>query len=1157
MTRPQSGRPEPGSKVEVVDGEQPTMLAPGPPPPTSPGLGKKAVPPPPPPLPRPPPIPKKAPSTPPSTLQTPAEPPPDARPSKSSWGPPTSWSTAALNEAVTALEQDLRGVMRDLRQGPLEDQRASAANFVRELRMLFLRHQMRVAAELEAEGDASPELLIALLRREKAELAERWRMASLERAQSLAEAGWSPLGLVHAVDEVVARAPEEISAVYEASSFESRDDDGLGAGIKRSWLGSRHRRLAARDKGGIQRLVRLRSLATYHLSGRVPTRLEEIASLMIDAEEILAARTRALFEAIVDRYESMAQDATLLEPALLRTSRPPPPPLVDPTLTAAKKKLIGTSGPPLSGPPASSRVDGTDTVVSSRPHAPLASGLRHPGPTVEATRRRLGILRKELDAKFSMISAEVAHVTDSIAAHAASIVGETMAELKADLAIVGTFDLADSERAPELRAKERGEALQLVADQFDAARRLVGARYSAVALSLELVVLHGRAQDALAAHGDYLERVIRGRTHIQIARVLSAIDDSLERYRSTLTKEMSGAELASAIHAIAESLEHVVRESTVATSELREELGEERAVLPLLDALTRATQTLAEQYVVPSDPPHREELRLPTSFGTTPIAFRDLVTAHIEASVAPAVVATMKQVTSQVHPAAEALDELDRLVAFNAEFAVSELETYAGEGISSETRELVSGMIIGSLERVRPRIAELAEKSEDWGTDARFALGNAVLGALDRLSSELVDGHASEMRVRLLRQAAEGRRWLERVKQLPRRAADLYARGRHLMERTVGEERLARARRVLGLPEPAAEASPDPSAFAPPARASELPVVYRRLFAAQALEAGDMFLTRKAELARARAALTEHAPGRLRAVALVAIEGTGEDALASALSRSASRRVRRIDLTAPATVEDVSSWFTSGDNGELTVVTGLHWLFSMRPSGFSPLRRFAAGVVADGGRNAWLISADRLVWELAIQISPLREAFPEVIPLKPLPPSDLEKAVLARNAMSGYQPRFELEDLAESNVEQTLLRVMRLGREPQEAWFHDLHAASGGLLRDALRLWMGSIVKFDEPTSTVHIGPIPKTPMGALRRLSEDVLLTLHETARQGWTSADIHAGLFRTDVATASAHLGRLVHLGLLESSEGRYRVAAHLRGAVTRVLIERGWAQ
>jgi len=319
------------------------------------------------------------------------------------------------------------------------------------------------------------------------------------------------------------------------------------------------------------------------------------------------------------------------------------------------------------------------------------------------------------------------------------------------------------------------------------------------------------------------------------------------------------------------------------------------------------------------------------------------------------------------------------------------------------------------------------------------------------------------------------------------------------------------------------------------------------------MDAGDVLTGREPTIEIVRRALEERSSGTRRGVAIVGLEGVGKSSVASAAVRAGRwRRVRRIEFKAPPSVEDVIEQLGAITDAQLVVVDGLHWLLSARPEGLAPLRRFVDEVVADGGKRAWLVLAESLFWEYASSVAPLGEAFPSVVRLEPLGLEELRAAVMARHRLSGYGHSFERIG-TESRIEGLVARGASRIRRPFDQYFHDLHLASGGVLRDALRLWLASIqgVQDDE---IVHVGRVPESGFASLSRLPERELLWIFQIARQGWMDASTFASVFRIPEGEASARLSRLAHLGLLEEKDGRHRIVHHLRGTAVRVLRQRG---
>lgn len=776
-----------------------------------------------------------------------------------------------------------------------------------------------------------------------------------------------------------------------------------------------------------------------------------------------------------------------------------------------------------------------------------------PAAVVEALWRA----RESVEEEFELASQEVEAIVQEGALRAARILGELLQAIKADALVVGTLDLPRWSRRYSLVFSERTAAMEVLSTGVDQARRTAASRYSVLALELELVGLEGRIKQAVETHASKLGRTVRGRTHTQLRRVLEGLEPSLGTLEAALGQGRTGEELAGAIREVSDPLEHVIAEATRSAQGLQVQLAAEQAVSSLLDALLKEARSLTERYTVPVGSPLRGEWKLSTPVPTAEVPFRDLVVAYVETSVTRDLLALTREMAARVQGLLENLEELSRVVAFNVELAGAELEIHRDQELPEGSRDLVKEMVLGALRRVHVRLAELEAGCEPWDESVRDGIRDAVLSDLEDLRGQAVDGKVSELRLRLGREAAAGRRLVEDAGRLGSTLGRLQAQVSESVRLALGEDRIRALRARLGLAEPTrAPTRFGPGDFDAPEAPAGLPVVYRRLFSDRALEAGDLLIGRQEELTRVRAALSTRRPGSLRSAAVVGPHGVGKGAVIQALVRSLeSSRVIVHDLEGPTDEEQVDAWFSETQDGELHVLDGFEWLYTLRPGGFRPLRRFVEGVIADRGRSVWLVEAESQVWRFASRVVPMADAFPEVVDLRPLDPERLADAVLARHKMSGYKLHFE----AETDIGWQLRHLVSRGRDweerRREAWFHVLHASTDGIIYDALRLWMAAIHSVSEEQGIVHVGQVPRPPFAALEQLPEDILLTLRQVMRQGWLTPELHAYMFRSDRSASASHLARLAHWGLLYHEDGAYFLADHLSGPVHRALRRRGW--
>jgi hypothetical protein len=791
-----------------------------------------------------------------------------------------------------------------------------------------------------------------------------------------------------------------------------------------------------------------------------------------------------------------------------------------------------------------------DGIVSG--YETLASRLEDPELDLEAA---VIALRQQVEQELALALEEVRRITRDGTRRTATVLAKGLVQMKADVLIYDTLDLPPRARRSSRVFQRRLKAINRLTHELEALRRSNAATYSLLAMELELVGLEARVKEALGEHVSRLENEVKRRAVSQIERVNTALQEAIVTARAAIEGETRAGELAAALRAATENVSRTAEEASRVISGLQEELVDERKVAPILDALMQAASSLTDTYDVLGGRLQNGEWKLPAPIATVHVDFREHVSQHLESHVGPKLLAVTRDLAQKAGPIAIALHELERLVAFNVELATSELEVVADEAVPEDTQNLLRDMVTGQLERSQAQVQSYVDSCRHFPTDLGAGMRDSVLGALETMHSSFLDGEISQTSLGAMRRAARVGRFVNAFTRLPEVLRSTSAHLAQSARSLVGEEGISIWRRRLGLPVRPADLALDPRMFAAPSAKTELPMVYRRLFAPDTLEAIDVHTGREKDIEHAIRILAKEAGGKLRSVALVGIDGVGKAAVAAAIMRGRRwKSIRRVTFTEPQTVADVENLFREGSEGQIVVVEGLCWLMSTHPGGFEPLRRFVDGIIRDGARRAFLVHVDELVWKFATSVAAVGEAFPTVIHLEPLTVEELKSAVIARHDMSGFSHGFD-PSVSGSSIDRLVARIGNRFRRPYDRYFEELHEATGGLVRDALRMWLASIrqVEYGE---VVILGRVPSSAHGALRRLPESIALQLFQVARQGWTDARTQSHLFRIDEATARAQLAHLAHLGLLTEARGVHRIAPHLRGALTRLFEEKGWA-
>ena len=765
--------------------------------------------------------------------------------------------------------------------------------------------------------------------------------------------------------------------------------------------------------------------------------------------------------------------------------------------------------------------------------------------------RQLVRLRHEVEEELALALDEIVRITSDGTHRAASAVALGFVQMKEDLPTFGTLDLPSRERRTSRRFANRMRAIETLTKDVANLRKASSAEYSSLAMELELLGLEARIKDNVTEYVVRLTNTVNRRATSQVARVSDTLQTALAELNEHLEGELSGEALASVLRSSTEATSKAAGEAARVTNELYQDLSDDTKIAPLLDTLVEACRALTPRYRVTVGQQQTGEWRLPAALPEVEVPFREVVLTYIDSRVAPKLLAIRRELAERVQPLSNLLQELERVVAFNVELATAELEIVHDEPVPEEMHSLLRDMVYGQLERNYNSLEEIRADAKGWPEIIETEMEDAAIGTLETLREELAEGEFSRSRLEAMRRAASGLRMIEEAEKPPR-IHRIKTQARNALRALFGAERLESWSERLGLTGPLPSEELTAGSFAAPDVGTDLPLVYRRLFAADTMEAGDVLTGRDEEIRRAEAVLSSEQRGRLRSVALVGVDGVGKAAVSSAIVRSRRwKNVKRVVFTGPVSVADVEAIFQDAPEGQLVVVDGLHWMLSMAPGGFEPLRRFVKGIIEEGGRRRWLTHGAVLFWNFASTVAPLKDAFPEVIRMQPLSEVELQAAVIARHRLSGFEHSFDRGD--GSPIEGLFARGASRIRRPYDQYFHELHDATGGLVRDALRLWLASIREIHD--DIVHVGPIPASPYTRVRRLPDDVLVNLYQIAREGWMDAAGQARLFRLDVNTAQAQLSRLAHLGLLEERDGSFVIAVHLRGALGRVFAERGW--
>ena len=481
---------------------------------------------------------------------------------------------------------------------------------------------------------------------------------------------------------------------------------------------------------------------------------------------------------------------------------------------------------------------------------------------------------------------------------------------------------------------------------------------------------------------------------------------------------------------------------------------------------------------------------------------------------------------------------------------VRELGQVAAYGFQAAIAEGVDGAPAHALVLVTDGLSRAADKVRL----ARTVLRDGVAAAAARVRREVLDGVEHLVRRvtadRLLAGYLDARNYLatEVARDWERLRGRALQRGLRISSRirSLGT-RLRSTLAALGM-RPAARKPPDAGENTLASAAEfirTLPVVYQRLFAFEPVTDPRFLAGRDDELDEVAARWRRWKTGGPGSLAVIASPGAGVtsflNVVSARLAEEEPRGVRRIlrerireegDLAAR-----LAAWLGLGEVDGLDHLAGkvresaagstprhvilesAEHLHLRAPGGGRLFRRFMTFASQTESRIFWILSLTPSAWQLLRTREPAFASDLQRLPLKPLGPGELRKAIAARHLRSGLPLQY-VEPRSGAVVLRTRAhRIRKRGRQQElieKDYFERLHRASLGSVRLALFHWLHS-TDFTTAEGSLLVRPlVPLRPPADLLDLTQ--CFALKAILDHGTLTAGEYCEVLRTS-ATECAH--------------------------------------
>lgn len=222
------------------------------------------------------------------------------------WGEPPLVTWRRLLETSRDLKAELQHLTRELRTSTTGERRRSSHEFLSQLRREMLRYHRRLAARA-CDGKTTPDDMAQAIRESRRRLATSWENHILDRATSadFRHEHEALMELLAAIDKAVDALPQATEIPIEAGLLRPLEGDTRLVRFEKLLT----RMTRSLGLGHDLRVIEVRPLARFTLSGQTPDHLNELAGLMALSERHLLARARNVFEVLRKSEDDLVHNA--------------------------------------------------------------------------------------------------------------------------------------------------------------------------------------------------------------------------------------------------------------------------------------------------------------------------------------------------------------------------------------------------------------------------------------------------------------------------------------------------------------------------------------------------------------------------------------------------------------------------------------------------------------------------------------------------------------------------------------------------------------------------------------------------------------------------------------------------------------------------------
>lgn len=332
----------------------------------------------------------------------------------------------------------------------------------------------------------------------------------------------------------------------------------------------------------------------------------------------------------------------------------------------------------------------------------------------------------------------------------------------------------------------------------------------------------------------------------------------------------------------------------------------------------------------------------------------------------------------------------------------------------------------------------------------------------------------------------------------------------------------------------------------------QLPYVYQRLYRVEPIEDESFFVGRLSELETLNNNYRYWKTGKYSATVITGEKGSGASTILNFFIKQndVSNKLYRTRLSKTiSTSKDLFAFFNHFLNldahsekelieqlkarysDKIIILEDINFMFLKKVNGFEAMKSFFEILSKTGKCIYWINTCKIYAWQYLSKSIKIQSYYRNIIELKKLDEDQINKVIINRHRVSGYNIIFEQNDLVGSQSKFNRLSDAEKQEYLKIAFFKELNRFSDSNISIALLYWLRSTREVKN--NTIYIGRLSGFDFSFLKNIEMGSILTLHSLIIHERLSLEEHAALFNQSVDQSRLNLITLEDRGIINRDE------------------------